>query len=611
MSYVLGVSAFYHDSAAAIVSTDDGEIIAAAQEERFSRKKHDPRFPAGAINYCLEEAFIEPESIDAVVFYDNSALTIDRVVRNFMSVAPRGRDGFVTAIRSVLGDKLELPELLSQTLGADRPFWFVDHHLSHASSAFYPAPFEDAAILTIDGVGEHATLSIGHGTGRKIEMLKEINYPHSLGLLYSAVTAYCGFKVNSGEYKLMGLAPYGEPVYAQTIEDHLIDIRPDGSFRLNMDYFAYPEGAEMTGSRFHELFGGPPRAQESRIRIRDMDLAASIQAVTEKVVLRLAKHAREITGSRNLVMAGGVALNCVANGHLHRTGLFDGIWVQPAAGDAGGALGAALYAAHTAFDALRPVGDRDRQKGSYLGPRFTPAEVESLVDRLGLVAEHIPDSAARAMRIAGEIAEGKVVGRLAGRMEYGPRALGARSILGDPRDTKMQSRMNLSIKYRESFRPFAPAIMHDRVAEVFEHEDESPYMLMVAPVRAERRLPFGWEDFRRGGADMLDAVNRPRSDVPAVTHVDYSARLQTVHPEDNPEFYKLLDAFEKLTGCPLLINTSFNVRGEPIVMTPEDAIRCFFRTEMDILVLEEHILFKDAQPKQEDDDEWRSEFELD
>lgn len=609
MSIVVGISGFYHDSAAALVR--DGEIVAAAQEERFTRKKHDPRFPRNALAYCLEEAFVEASDIDAVVFYDNSALTIDRVFRNAATVAPEGREGFIQAARSVLGDKLALKGDVARVLGEERPLWFVDHHMSHAASAYYPAPFEDAAILTVDGVGEYATLSIGRGQGTDIELLREIDYPHSLGLLYSAVTAYCGFKVNSGEYKLMGLAPYGEPRFAGLIEEHLIDIRDDGSFALNMDYFGFPLGAEMTNERFAALFGGPARERESRITVHEMDIAASIQAVTEKVMLRLGVSARDLAGSRNLSMAGGVALNCVANGHLHRSGLFDAIWVQPAAGDAGGALGAALYAAHTAFDAPRPMTTRDRQKGSYLGPAYGQGEIAALVQSQGLVAERIAEPEARAERIAAAIANGMVVGRCAGRMEYGPRALGARSILGDPRDPAMQSRMNLSIKYRESFRPFAPAVMYDRVAEVFEHDAESPYMLMVAPVREDLRQPFDWGAFREDGADMLAVVNRPRSTVPAITHVDYSARLQTVHPDDNAEFYRLLSAFHRLTGCPVLINTSFNVRGEPIVMTPDDAVRCFFRTEMDLLVLEDHLIWKTDQAEREDSDDWRDEFELD
>ncbi|MBL4890489.1 MAG: carbamoyltransferase [Rhizobiaceae bacterium] len=609
MTYVLGISGFYHDSAAAII--EDGQIIAAAQEERFTRKKHDPRFPKHAISYCLEEAFIEASDLDAVVFYDNSALTIDRIVRNSLSIAPKGREGFQTAIRSVLGDKIALRKSLHDVLGEDRPLWFVDHHMSHAASAFYPSPFEEAAMLTIDGVGEHATLSIGHGKGSEIELLQELVYPHSLGLLYSAITAYCGFKVNSGEYKLMGLAPYGQPKYADLIEKHLIDIREDGSFALNMDYFAFPEGEHMTNEKFHELFGEPPRMGESSIELRHMDIAASIQNVTEKIVLKLAAHAQKLTGSKNLVMAGGVALNCVANGHLHRAGIFENIWIQPAAGDAGGALGAALYAAHTAFNAPRTIAKRGVQRGSYLGPSYSSEEITSFLDRRALPYEQIGEPDVRAKRIAEAIDDGLVVGYFQGRMEFGPRSLGARSIIGDPRSTEMQSKMNLSIKYRESFRPFAPAVMFDKVEELFEHDAESPYMLMVAPVREGLRVPFDLNAFRESDANMLDVVNKPRSTIPAITHVDYSARLQTVHPDDNPEFYRLLQAFDKITQCPVLINTSFNVRGEPIVMSPEDAVRCFFRTGIDLLVLEDCLLWKKDQPEQEKNDDWKNEFELD
>ena len=609
MSHILGLSAFYHDSAAAIV--EGGRIVAAAQEERFSRKKHDPRFPVHAIGYCLEEAFVEADAIDAVVFYDNTARTIDRAVRNALTVAPEGSAGFRDATTALLGAKLTLRDQVRQVLGQDRPLLFADHHLSHAASAFYPSPFEEAAILTIDGVGEHATLSIGMGRGTGIEMLQEINYPHSLGLLYSAVTSYCGFKVNSGEYKLMGLAPYGEPRFADLIERELIDVAPDGSFVLDMRYFAYPAGEAMTTEAFHALFGGPPRAAESPIGILHMDIAASIQVVLERIVLKIARHVRDLTGCRNITMAGGVALNCVANGKLHAAKLFEGIWVQPASGDAGGALGAALYAAHALGDAPRTVGPRDSQHGSYLGPRYSGTEVSAYLDRRALPYERITDDEDRADRIAAAIADGMIVGHVVGRMEFGPRSLGARSILGDPRNIDMQTKMNLSIKYRESFRPFAPAVMFDQVATQFEYDDESPYMLMVAPVREELRRPFSLQQFRDGAGDMLEVVREPRSTIPAVTHVDYSARLQTVHPDDNPDFYRLLSAFHRRTGCPVLVNTSFNVRGEPIVMTPEDAVRCFFRTDMDLLVVEDCLLWKSEQPEQEKNDDWRHEFELD
>lgn len=609
MPRFLGVSAFYHDSAAALV--EDGRIVAAAQEERFTRKKHDPRFPLNAISYCLEEAFVEADALDAVVFYDNSARTIDRAVRNALTIAPEGANAFSESMISLLGAKLTLKDQLRQVLGQDRPLLFADHHLSHAASAFYPSPFENAAILTVDGVGEHATLSVGMGTGESIEMLEEINYPHSLGLLYSAITSYCGFKVNSGEYKLMGLAPYGEPRFADVIESDLIHVKPDGSFALNMHYFAFPAGDVMTNDAFHTLVGGVPRRAESPIELRHMDIAASIQLVLERIILKIARHVRSLTGARDLTMAGGVALNCVANGKLHAAGLFERIWVQPASGDAGGALGAALYASHAVAGAPRRVGQRDSQNGSYLGPHYSTSEITAYLDRRKLPYEQIANDAARAERIAAAIADGMIVGRVAGRMEFGPRSLGARSILGDPRNVKMQTKMNLSVKYRESFRPFAPAVMYDQVATQFEFEEESPYMLMVAPVRKELRRPFSLQAFRDGAGDMLEVVREARSTIPAVTHVDYSARLQTVHPEDNPDFYRLLAAFYSRTGCPVLVNTSFNVRGEPIVMSPEDAVRCFFRTELDLLVIEDCLLWKTEQSEQEDVGDWRKDFELD
>jgi carbamoyltransferase len=442
-------------------------------------------------------------------------------------------------------------------------------------------------------------------------LLAELNYPHSLGLLYSAMTAYCGFKVNSGEYKLMGLAPYGEPRFAKTIEENLVDIRADGSFALNMEYFAFPSAEVMTNERFHALFGGPPRAPETRIDIRHMDLAASVQQVTEKIMLRLACHASKMTDEKNLALAGGVALNCVANGKIHREHIFDRIWVQPAAGDAGGSLGAALYAAHVGLGIERVTGARDTQKGSYLGPRYSADDIRATLDRMKAVYERMDDPDAQAERVARAIADGMVVGVLKGRMEFGPRALGARSILADPRHPEMQSTVNLKIKYRESFRPFAPAVLYDRAAEFFDFEGESPYMLMVAPVHEELRLPFSWGAFRTRNADMLEIINKSRSSIPAVTHIDYSSRLQTVHPDDNPDFYRLLSAFDRLTGCPVLINTSFNVRGEPIVNTPEEAYRCFMRTNIELLVLEDFLLWKADQPKIEDNDDWRTEFELD
>lgn len=610
--YILGVSALYHDSAAAIVQGDD--IIAAGQEERFSRVKHDRRFPVNAINFCLSEAFIDPEDVELIAYYDDPCLTLDRALRNFAAVAPEGRGEFTGATRSLLGEKLQLPKLFEQALGTSRPLLFVDHHVSHAAAAFYPSPFEDAAILTVDGVGEHATLTIGKGSGATVEVNREIRYPHSLGLLYSAITEYCGFKVNSGEYKLMGLAPYGRPVYADRIRDNLIDVREDGSFALDLSYFDYMAGGRMSGPKLHDLFGAPARVPESRVERFHMDMAASIQLVTEEVMLKLAAEAVRSTGSRNLCLAGGVALNCVANGRILRAGICDEIWIQPAAGDAGSALGAALYAAHNALDVPRKhagIGGRDRQKGSYLGARWSSDQVRAFLDRNGYPYERIADRAERDQRVASSLADGNVVGVLQGRAEFGPRSLGARSILADPRGEEVQSRVNIQIKHRESFRPFAPAVLHDRVGDYFELDRESPYMLLVAPVREDIRRPFDLDAWVGDEADMIPIVNQPRSTVPAITHVDYSARIQTVHPDDQPEFHGILKAFDDLTGCGVVVNTSFNVRGEPIVNSPEDAYRCFMRTGMDLLVLEDCVLEKAAQPASDEGEEWKNEFELD
>ena len=594
-SFVLGISAYYHDSAAALVR--NGEIIAAAQEERFSRKKHDPRFPAHAINYCLGEAFIDPAELSAVVFYDHPIHTIDRVFKNALSVAPSGRDQFVAACETLFGNKAEIQTDLMNLLGEVPRLLLTPHHMAHAASCFYPSPFERAAILTIDGVGEWSTCSLGFGSEDGIELIEEIRYPHSLGLLYSAFTYFCGFKVNSGEYKLMGLAPYGEPKYAQLIRDELVDIKADGSFRLNTQAFGFLDSPLMTNYRFEAIFGGPPRQSEGRITRREVDLAASVQQVTEEIVLKLVARATNEAGSRNLTMAGGVALNCVANGRVLRESGLEGFFIQPAAGDAGGAIGAALMVSHEMLRVPRRANAAgDSLKGSLLGPAYAPSEVDDFVDRLEVPSEDVPCAAERAKVIAGALADGKIVGLFSGRMEFGPRALGSRSILGDPRCRDMQSRMNLKIKYREGFRPFAPAVLAELAADYFEIDGESPYMLLTAPVVASRRLSA--RDGVEGDADdLLAIVRKVRSEIPAVTHVDYSARVQTVGAEANPEFRRVLEAFYAQTGCPVLINTSFNVRGEPIVCSPRDAYRCFMNTDIDLLVLEDRLLWKVAQPE--------------
>lgn len=611
---ILGISAFYHDAAAALVR--DGAIVAAAQEERFTRKKHDPRFPANAINYCLEEGFVDASELDAVIFYDNPLATFDRIVENALATGANGRAQFIKAAGQMLGDKVWVAEHVRRTigtLGREGRVLFSEHHMAHAASAFYPSPFDRAAILTIDGVGEWATTSLGSGDGKTVRLFSEINYPHSLGLLYSAMTYFCGFKVNSGEYKLMGLAPYGEPRYYDIMQRELIDVRSDGSYRLDTGFFGYLDSMVMTNERFSALFGGPPRQSESPITRREMDLAASVQKLTEEIVLRTARHLRSITGEKNLVMAGGVALNCVANGKIVEEKIFDQVWIQPAAGDAGGALGAALLAHHMYFDLARstPAGGRDRQQGSYLGPRYSSAEVRAFLDRHSYPHQRIADQAERLQLVARALAEGKIVGWFCGRMEFGPRSLGARSILGDPRSTTTQATMNLKIKYRESFRPFAPSILRERMSDYFELDCDSPYMLLVAPVRKERRLPMDLSRFNEGDDDMRGLINQPRSDVPAITHVDYSARIQSVDPDTHPEYHALITAFEALTGCPMLVNTSFNVRGEPIVCTPQDAYRCFMRTEMDLLVLEDVILWRHEQPPTEDKEDWKTTYELD
>jgi len=605
---ILGISAFYHDSAAAIVR--GGEIIAAAQEERFSRKKHDPRFPTNAINYCLGEAFIEADELDAVVFYDHPLWTLDRVLKSIIATAPQSEDQWLKASRSLLGNKLFVESFIRDALKADFPIYFTEHHASHAASAFYPSPFKEAAILTFDGVGEWATTTLGVGEGEQIKLLKEIDFPHSLGLLYSAFTYFCGFKVNSGEYKLMGLAPYGKPVFTELIREKLVDIRDDGSFRLNMDHFGYLDSDRMTNSKFAELFGGPERVPESRITRREMDLAASIQKVTEEAILKTAKYLAKLTGKTDLVMAGGVALNCVANGLLVREKVFDQIWIQPAAGDAGGALGAALLCAYQKFGQQRkfhPRG-RDTQKGSFLGPAFSSGQVLAFLNRHGYPYEQITDNSERSKTVAEALAEGKVIGFFDGRMEFGPRALGARSILGDPRRAETQSTMNLKIKYRESFRPFAPSILAEKRADYFDLAEESPYMLLVADVREDRRSP---SNNSNDSDNLLEQINCSRSEIPAVTHVDFSARVQTVNKDENPTFYSVIEEFEKLTGVPVVVNTSFNVRGEPIVCTPQDAYRCFMRTEIDLLVIEDCVLRKTEQPAAAVDENWKLEYQLD
>ena len=612
---LLGISAFYHDSAACLV--DEGRIVAAAQEERFTRKKHDEGFPSNAVRYCLAEGGVGKGELDGVVFYDKPLLKFHRILETYLTTVPRGLRSAVMALPLWLRDRLWIPPQIQDALeacgvGEAKEIFFTEHHESHAASAFYPSPFEEAAVLTLDGVGEWATTTIGVGEGSRLRLIREITFPHSLGLLYSAFTYFTGFRVNSGEYKLMGLAPYGEGKFTDLIKRELIDVREDGSFRMNMDYFGYLDGLAMTNDRFARLFGGPPRPPESPITQREMDLAQSIQEVTEEIVLKLARHAREITGKRHLCMAGGVALNCVANGVLLRTGIFDDIWIQPAAGDAGGALGAPLAVWHNAMDKPRTVGrsssgkPKDAMRGALLGPEFTRDQTKDFLDFHGYPYEELSD-ADWARRIAEVIAGENVIGLCQGRMEFGPRALGGRSIIGDARSPKMQSVMNLKIKYRESFRPFAPSVLEERVADYFDLDRPSPYMLLVADVVERRRIP------KRGDErdlPLTEWVNRPRSDVPAITHVDYSARIQTVG-EESPRYHAILQEFEKLTGYGVIVNTSFNVRGEPIVCTPEDAYRCFMRTEMDYLVLGPFLLEKKAQPALAEKGDWRQEFQLD
>ncbi len=602
---ILGISAYYHDSAAALLQ--QGEIVAAAQQERFSRVKHDPRFPREAIAYCLEEAGLDINDLDYIVFYDKPYIKMERLLMTYLAGVPRGIRSFYEQLPTWLSEKMFMRKTLRRELKYQGEILFSTHHLSHAASAFLPSPFEEAAIITVDGVGEWATTTYGVGKGNQVEILKEVNFPHSLGLLYSAFTFYTGFKVNSGEYKLMGLAPYGEPRYVDAIKREIIDIRDDGSFRLNMKYFDYCTGLTMTSRHFDKLFDGPPRLGESEITQREMDLARSVQEVTEEVMLKMAHHVHRETGLSKLVLAGGVALNCVANGRILREGPFEDVWIQPCAGDGGNALGAALFAWHQLLDQPRTP-DPMRQKGSYLGPGFDDDQIQAYLD-----AEQIPyrklDEIALCDEVAQLIASEQVVGWFQGRMEYGPRALGGRSILGDPRSRSMQSVLNLKIKYRESFRPFAPSVLAEHADECFDLKGhESPYMLLVAQVRDDRLSKLSETEQEATGFDRLKV---PRSDLPAITHVDNSARIQTVSEESNPRYYRLLQAFHAQTGCPVLINTSFNVRGEPIVCTPQEAFTCFMRTQMDYLALGSFLLDKKEQTPWEDTEDWRNEFVLD
>jgi carbamoyltransferase len=593
---ILGISAYYHDSAAALIR--DGAIVAAAQEERFTRKKHDAAFPTNAVAFCLAQAGIEASDVDLIAFYDKPFLKFERLLETYLAFAPRGLKSFRMALPIWLKEKLFQKDLITKQLESDFPdvSWsdrlvFAEHHQSHAASAFFPSPFESAVVLTMDGVGEWATTSAGLGVGNKLEIDREIHFPHSLGLLYSAFTYYTGFKVNSGEYKVMGLAPYGKPTFSQTILDNIIDLKDDGSFRLDMSYFDYCTGLTMTNSKFDALFGAPARKSEEKLTQRHMDLAASIQAVTEEVVLRLARSLARETGESNLCLAGGVALNCVANGKLLRDNSFEKIWVQPAAGDAGGALGAALTAYHVHLDQPRAVHTQDAMRGSYLGPSFDQQDIEQRLQQAGGKFERVDDNDLNEIT-ARALADGKAVGWFQGCMEYGPRALGNRSILGDPRSTTMQSILNLKVKYRESFRPFAPSILREDVSEWFELDGDSPYMLMVSDVKKSRQKQMTDEQEKLFGIEKL---NIPRSDIPAVTHVDYSARIQTVHPETNPRYHALISRFKEITNCPIVVNTSFNVRGEPIVCTPEDAFRCLMGTEIELLVVGNAILKKEEQ----------------
>ncbi|MCP4216859.1 MAG: carbamoyltransferase [bacterium] len=604
---ILGISAFYHDSAAALVT--DGKITAAAQEERFTRKKHDYAFPSRAIKYCLEEAKIKTSQLDYVVFYDKPFLKFERILETYLHYAPKGIQSFLKAMPLWIKQKLWMKSLIQENLeGYEGKVLFPRHHHSHAASAFLPSPFEEAAVITVDGVGEWTTTSIGHGKGNKVKLLKEIHFPHSLGMLYSAFTYYTGFKVNSGEYKVMGLAPYGEPKYVQTILDNIMDLKEDGSFKLNMKYFNFAAGLTMTNGKFHKLFGGPPRQSETQLAQREMDLARSVQEVTEMVMLRMARHAKEVTGAKYLCMAGGVALNCVANGKILRENIFEDIWIQPAAGDAGGALGAALATWYQYLGNERKADNKtDFQTGSYLGPDYDGETIKEFLETNNLPFTRMEDKQIYETT-ADLLQKENVIGWYRGRMEFGPRALGSRSIIGDARSPAMQKKMNLKIKYRESFRPFAPSVLSEEVSKYFEIDRPSPYMLLVADVKKELRREMSGDEKKLFGIDKLNVV---RSSITAITHVDYSARLQTAHKDTNPGYWNMIDHFRQATGCPVIVNTSFNVRGEPIVCTPMDAYKCFMRTEMDYLVLGNYVLDKKKQPEFHDNINWRQEFELD
>lgn len=609
MKYILGISAFYHDSAAALLV--DGEIVAAAQEERFTRIKHDHAFPARAIEYCLREAGIGYAQIDAVVFFEKPLVKFERLLETWLAFAPRGLRQFMKALPLWCGQKLFIPREIDRGLNNEfnGPIYFCQHHQSHAASAFFPSPFGEAAILTMDGVGEWATTSWGVGKGNRIDLKQEIRFPHSIGLLYSAFTYYTGFKVNSGEYKVMGLAPYGNPTYVKLIMDHLIDLKEDGSFWMDQRYFNYASGLVMTSPLFHELFGGEPRKEESPLTQREMDLAASVQKVTEEVVLHITRHIHRETGLENLCLAGGVALNCVANGKILKDGTFRNVWIQPAAGDAGGALGAALFAWHEIGNKERnTVAGKDSQKGSYLGPAPDNAATEAHLRSIGASYHHFEDEDALCARIAEILGDEKIVGHVHGRMEFGPRALGHRSILGDPRSAKMQEQMNVKIKFRESFRPFAPSCLEEKVADYFDINQPSPYMLLVAPVKESRRIPMSEEEAELFGIEKLKCL---RSDMPSITHVDYSARIQTVTEERSPRYHGIISEFEKRTGFGVIVNTSFNIRGEPIVNTAEEAYRCFMFTDMDALVLGNFLCLKEEQPSMEGADAYKKQFKLD